>query len=105
MSNDYIERELRAIWTAKGVPAKRQDNMIAEIVGKAQPGARVGPFILGGSIEATPAGAQHVLPGAGKASQAELARRRAAAPLKPAKAQAACDLGLFSDDAKQVELF
>lgn len=31
-------------------------------------------------------------------------RRRAAAPLKPAKPQAPCDVGLFSDDARQIDL-
>lgn len=36
--------------------------------------------------------------------QAELAKRKAAAPLKPAKPQAACDVGLFSDDAAQSDL-
>lgn len=36
--------------------------------------------------------------------QAEIARRRAAAPLKPAKPQQACDVGLFSDVATQTDL-
>jgi hypothetical protein len=36
--------ELRKIWTAKGVSAERQKEMIAEITAKAQPGAFVGPF-------------------------------------------------------------
>lgn len=31
-------------------------------------------------------------------------RARAAAPLKPAAAQAACDVGLFSDDRQQLDL-
>jgi hypothetical protein len=31
-------------------------------------------------------------------------RRRAAAPLRPSKIQAPCDIGLFSDDATQLEL-
>lgn len=31
-------------------------------------------------------------------------RARAAAPLKPAKSQAACDVGLFSDDRNQLDL-
>lgn len=36
--------------------------------------------------------------------QAGLARRKAAAPLKPVKPQQACDVGLFSDDAMQSDL-
>jgi len=36
--------------------------------------------------------------------QAEIARRKAAAPLRPTKPQAAPDCGLFSDDAAQVDL-
>ena len=40
------ERELRKIWTEAGVPPERQDQLIAEIRAKAQPGARVGPFII-----------------------------------------------------------
>lgn len=35
---------------------------------------------------------------------AGLAKRMAAAPLRPRKAQAACDIGLFSDDAAQIDL-
>lgn len=35
---------------------------------------------------------------------AELAQRKANAPLKPAKPQAPCDIGLFSDDANQLDL-
>ena len=38
------------------------------------------------------------------ADEAELARRQAAAPLKPRAEQAACDVGLFSDSAQQVDL-
>lgn len=34
-----------------------------------------------------------------------LLRLKAAAPIKPAKPQAACDIGLFSDDAAQAGLF
>ena len=41
------EQTLRDLWTAKGVPEARQDEMIAEIEAKAQPGAKVGPFTLG----------------------------------------------------------
>jgi hypothetical protein len=38
------EKDLRASWTADGVSQERQDQMIAQIVAKAQPGAMVGPF-------------------------------------------------------------
>lgn len=31
------EAELRALWTAKGVPVDKQDAMIADITAKAQP--------------------------------------------------------------------
>ena len=37
-------------------------------------------------------------------SQAELARRKAAAPLKPQAEQRACDHGLFSDEPAQIDL-
>ncbi len=40
------ETELRAIWTAKGVPQERQDALIAQIRAKAQPGAVAGPFAV-----------------------------------------------------------
>lgn len=35
---------------------------------------------------------------------AEHAKRKAAAPLKPSAIQEPCDIGLFSDDAKQMDL-
>lgn len=38
------------------------------------------------------------------ADHAEIARRGAAAPLKPLKPQAPCDVGLFSDVANQYDL-
>ncbi len=56
------------------------------------------------SIDHTEAGQQTVLPGAERASDATMAKRRAAQPLKPSKAQKACDLGLFSDERNQQEL-
>jgi hypothetical protein len=34
-----------------------------------------------------------------------VAERKWTAPLKPKAEQTACDLGLFSDDSKQTELF
>jgi hypothetical protein len=46
---------------------------------------------------------QAVLPGAERATQAELAQRRANAPLKPKATQRPCDAGLFSDTANQKE--
>jgi len=46
------EQKLRDLWTAKGVPQARQDEMIAEIEAKAQPGVKVGPFTLGGEPSA-----------------------------------------------------
>ncbi len=48
---------------------------------------------------------QAVLPGAERASQADLAQRRANAPLKPKAIQRPCDAGLFSDSANQQEFF
>ena len=55
--------------------------------------------------ERTAAGEQHVLPGAERISDAELANRRAEQPLKPKAAQTPTDHGLFSDEAKQGSLF
>ncbi|OAN76729.1 hypothetical protein A8B82_15150 [Sulfitobacter sp. EhC04] len=61
------EKELRASWTAEGVPQERQDQMIAQIVAKAQPGAMVGPFRIPDRAplrtEMTEAGEQTVIPG------------------------------------------
>jgi hypothetical protein len=37
--------------------------------------------------------------------QKTVAERKWRAPLKPKAEQKACDLGLFSDDSKQTELF
>ena len=39
--------ELKAIWTAKGLSPERQSEMLAQIEAKAQPGAQVGPFVIG----------------------------------------------------------
>lgn len=57
------------------------------------------------ALDATPSGAQTVLPGAERVSGAEVARRRAAAPLRANKAQEATEFGLFGDSSKQRELF
>ncbi len=40
------ESRLRLLWTQSGVPQAKQDAILAEITAKAQPGARVGPFVL-----------------------------------------------------------
>jgi hypothetical protein len=55
-------------------------------------------------LEETSAGLQGVLPGAGKDVRGML-EQRTSARLVPNKPQAACDVGLFSDDAKQLDLF
>lgn len=39
-----------------------------------------------------------------EARAADLAKLKAAAPLRPAKPQAPCDIGLFSDDDDQMDL-
>ena len=46
------ETALRQIWEAKGASKERQDELLAGVTAKAQPGAKVGPFTLGGQIEA-----------------------------------------------------
>ena len=56
------------------------------------------------STERTPAGQQHVLPGAERAPDTELAQRRADERLKPKVAQRPADFGLFSDESKQTDL-
>ena len=56
------------------------------------------------AIDRTPAGPQHVLLGAEKASDATMARLAAAKPLRPRIPQAPCNIGLFSDDAAQSDL-
>lgn len=48
----------------------------------------------------TPLGITHPL----RVDQTEIARRKAATPLKPKTPQSPCDFGLFSDDAKQIDL-
>jgi hypothetical protein len=56
------------------------------------------------AIDRTPAGPQHVLPGAEKASDAAMARHAATKPLRARKPQEPCDRGLFSGDAAQADL-
>ena len=53
--------------------------------------------------ESTSVGEQHVMPGADKVSRAEIAKRRAAQPLKPEVGQKPADHGLFSDENKQID--
>lgn len=55
------------------------------------------------TIDNTPLGPQHVLPGAERDS-AGLARKLASEPLKPSKPQLPCDVGLFGDDHLQLDL-
>jgi hypothetical protein len=54
--------------------------------------------------ESTRAGEQHVIPGAEKVSDAEIAKRRARALLKPKVGQKPADEGLFGDGANQADL-
>lgn len=55
------------------------------------------------TIDNTPQGLQHVLPGAGH-DLAGLARKRASEPLKASKPQLPCDVGLFGDEHLQLDL-
>jgi hypothetical protein len=50
------------------------------------------------------AGEQHVIPGMEEASDAEVARQKAAEPLKPKVEQKPADEGLFGDLAYQHDL-
>ena len=54
--------------------------------------------------ESTTAGEQHVIPGAEKVSDAEIAKRKAGEPLKPKVGQKPADEGLFGDGASQADL-
>jgi hypothetical protein len=40
------EKALRELWTRKGVPEAQQDEILADIAAKAQPGARIGPLTI-----------------------------------------------------------
>jgi len=57
------DKALRELWTDQGVSQKRQDELIAEITAKAQPGAKVGPFTIPYRVQLTPAGEQYMIPG------------------------------------------
>jgi len=54
--------------------------------------------------ESTNAGEQHVIPGAEKVSEAEVAKRKAGEPLKPKVGQKPADEGFFGDEANQTDL-
>jgi hypothetical protein len=54
-------------------------------------------------IDRTPAGPQHVLLGAERIGDGTLAQRRADAPMLPTVPQAQPS-GLFSDDARQLDI-
>jgi len=54
--------------------------------------------------ESTRAGEQHVIPGAEKVSDAEVAKRKAGEPLKPKAEQKPADEGLFGDGANRAIL-
>lgn len=56
-------------------------------------------------LETTEAGRQGVIPGAERIGMGELARRKAAEPLKPAAPQRPLDFGLFGSSAAQIEMF
>ena len=70
---------------------------------KPRPSSRSTP--PAGEPERTGAGEQHVMPGAERISNAELAKRRAEQPLKSKAEQKPADEGLFSDQSKQADLF
>jgi hypothetical protein len=53
--------------------------------------------------ENTSAGEQHVIPGAERISDAEVAKRRAGEPLRPRVGQKPADEGLFGDLAHQTD--
>ena len=62
------------------------------------------PNESGTKTESTNAGEQHVIPGAEKVSDAEVAKRKSGEPLKPRAAQKPADEGLFGDGANQTDL-
>jgi hypothetical protein len=54
-------------------------------------------------IDHTSGGPQHVIPGAERVGDRALAQRRADAPMRPSAPQKTA-AGLFSDDARQLDL-
>ena len=62
------------------------------------------PYPSRTKIESTDAGEQHVIPGAEKVSDAEVAKRKAGEPLKLKAEQKPADEGSFGDRANQTDL-
>src|SRR5690242_18274331 len=75
---------------------------------RAQPRADCRPLALATGLGALTM-VRHTLPGQLDMPQteerlADLARLKAAAPMRPTKPQMPCDVGLFSDEADQIDL-
>ena len=83
-------------------PIHRTEPNMAPQASKPQPSSRSTPAAEPGR---TGAGEQHVMPGAERISDAELAKRRAEQPLKSKAEQKPADEGLFSDQSKHADLF
>ena len=67
---------------------------------------RAVPTQPGFAVEATPIGAQTLVPGVQPITPRDRLEWRAAAPLEPKKPQRPCDLGLFDTNARnQLDLF
>lgn len=54
--------------------------------------------------EVTPIGRQYVIPGAERLTDRQIAERKAQEAMRATKAQKPCDIGLFSDEAVQIDL-
>jgi hypothetical protein len=106
----FTSQSARAIGALKFVarlneqlaPIHRTEPNMAPQASKPQPSSRSTPAA---EPERTGAGEQHVMPGAERISDAELAKRRAEQPLKSKAEQKPADEGLFSDQSKQADLF
>jgi hypothetical protein len=83
-------------------PIHRTEPNMAPQASKPQPSSR---STSAAEPERTGTGEQHVMPGAERISNAELAKRRAEQPLKSKVEQKPADEGLFSDQSKQADLF
>ena len=67
---------------------------------------RTTPPQAGFAVEATPIGAQTLVPGVAPITPRDRLEWRAAQPLEPTKPQRPCDLGLFDMNARnQLDLF
>lgn len=115
------DENLRALWTAQGVSEERQNEVLAQITAKAQPGARIGPFTIGQPSEnlilqgkqvvgTTEPGAdglpQLVIPGAERATTAQLLARRMQEAKRGPKVAQREPGGLFSATVRdQLSLF